>query len=96
MIASQYDVEVVLRLEKALKHKLDLYPGYDPDEVDILHERVDEAARVTKNQLNEAAKLQKGKGGRKRERLMTSGDRDGEDDFDAEGIATAFKKKRRT
>ncbi|KAE9393558.1 DEAD-domain-containing protein [Gymnopus androsaceus JB14] len=96
LIASQYDVEVVLRLEKALKHKLDLYPGYDPDEVDILHERVDEAARVTKNQLNEAAKLQKGKGGRKCERLMTSADRDGEDDFDAEGIAAAFKKKRRT
>ncbi|KAE9393158.1 DEAD-domain-containing protein [Gymnopus androsaceus JB14] len=96
LIASQYDVEVMLRLEKALKHKLDLYPGYDPDEVDILRERVDEAARVTKNQLNEAAKLQKGKGGRKRERLMKSGDRDGEDDFDAEGIAAAFKKKRRT
>ncbi|KAJ4466911.1 P-loop containing nucleoside triphosphate hydrolase protein [Lentinula edodes] len=91
LMASQYDIEFVQRLEKVLDKKLDLYP-HDPEEAHLLRERVDEAGRVAANQLRED-KRAKGDA-RKRRKPLSSGDRDGEEDLD-EVNRFAMKKKKR-
>lgn len=91
LMASQYDIEFVQRLEKVLDKKLDLYP-HDPEEAHLLRERVDEAGRVAANQLRED-KRTKGDA-RKRRKPLSSGDRDGEEDLD-EVNRFAMKKKKR-
>lgn len=95
-MTTQYDIEFIQRLEKVLGRKLDAYPNYDLDEAEIFRERVDEAGRVARKQMNEDEKSKKGKGSRKRPMSLRSGDRDGEDDLDAVGISAAFKKKPRS
>lgn len=44
-ITTQYDVELIQRIEFKIKRKLTLYPGCDKDSVRLLEERVGDAAR---------------------------------------------------
>ncbi|KZT26275.1 DEAD-domain-containing protein [Neolentinus lepideus HHB14362 ss-1] len=78
-LVTQYDVELVQRIETVIEKKMDLWPT-DKEEVALLRERVDEAARLAVNELREQSH---GKGhGRKRRRDEAGGrdDRDRDDD----------------
>jgi ATP-dependent RNA helicase DDX47/RRP3 len=52
LLATQYDVEFLLRLEDVIGQKLELWPT-DKEEVLLLRERVDEAGRLTAKELKE-------------------------------------------
>ncbi|KAK0224797.1 P-loop containing nucleoside triphosphate hydrolase protein [Armillaria nabsnona] len=64
MIITQYDVELLQRLECLLEKKLEEWPT-DKEDVLAMHPTVDEAGRVAANELREAGKQQKS---RKRKR----------------------------
>ncbi|KAI9487244.1 MAG: P-loop containing nucleoside triphosphate hydrolase protein [Benjaminiella poitrasii] len=85
---TQYDVELIQRIEKDLERKLDVFPA-EKDEVMLLQERVDEAQRIATLELKETDNGRKSKrGGRK--------DEDDEDDVDQEeklGVQTKRKFK---
>ncbi|KAG1782756.1 Asp-Glu-Ala-Asp box polypeptide 47, isoform CRA_b, partial [Suillus placidus] len=72
----QYDVELIQRIEKVIDKKMELWPT-DKEEVMLLKERVDEAARLAINELKEAKV-----GGKKRKREDGVGrdERDRDDD----------------
>jgi ATP-dependent RNA helicase DDX47/RRP3 len=78
-LVTQYDVELVQRLEAVLGQKMELWPA-DSDEVALLRERVAEAGREAASEMRDAAK--NGTGGRKRGRREEGGkdDRDRDDD----------------
>lgn len=62
---TQYDVELIQRIEKDLERKLDAFP-VEKDEVMMLQERVDEAQRIATIELKETDNGKKSKrGGRK-------------------------------
>ncbi|KAF7783177.1 hypothetical protein Agabi119p4_2553 [Agaricus bisporus var. burnettii] len=52
LMVSQYDAEVMLRLEMALERKLELYPT-EAEEIALLKERVYEVGHVARNQIKE-------------------------------------------
>jgi len=52
LLATQYDVEFLLRLEHVIGQKLELWP-IDKEEVLLLRDRVDEAGRLTATELKE-------------------------------------------
>ncbi|TFK54962.1 DEAD-domain-containing protein [Heliocybe sulcata] len=78
-LVTQYDVELIQRIEAVIGKKMDLWPT-DKEEVALLRERVDEAARLAINELKEQHHA-KGHG-RKRRRDDAGGrdDRDRDDD----------------
>jgi len=82
-MVTQYDVELVQRIEKVIDKKMELWPT-DKEEVMLLKERVDEAARLAINELKEEAKA----GGKKRRRDDGGGkdERDRDDDVVEAGI----------
>lgn len=95
LMVTQYDAELMLRLEKVLNQKLDLYPT-DLQEIALLKERVVEAGRLARNQLNEESKA-RGGGKKRRYKLSGGDDRDRDDDVVEAGMPTlSHKKKRRT
>lgn len=63
-IVTQYDVELLQRIEKVIGKKLELFPT-NKEEVMLLKERVDEAGRLAVNELKQEAKAI---GGKKRRR----------------------------
>ncbi|KAI8069878.1 P-loop containing nucleoside triphosphate hydrolase protein [Gongronella butleri] len=69
---TQYDVELIQRVEKDLGRKLDAYP-LEKDDVMLLQDRVGEAQRVATLELKERGKERGGKRGKK------SNDSDDED-----------------
>lgn len=74
---TQYDVELIQRIEKDLERKLDAFP-VEKDEVMMLQERVDEVQRIATIELRETDNGKKSKrGGRKN-------DDDDDDDVDQE------------
>ncbi|KAI8998491.1 DEAD-domain-containing protein [Trametes punicea] len=75
-LVTQYDVELVLRIEEVIGKKMELWP-VDKEEVALLRERVDEAGRYATNELKEQGI--KGGYGRKRKR---GGDEGGKADMD--------------
>jgi len=79
-LVTQYDVELVQRIESVLGKKMDLWP-IDDEEVALLKERVNEAGRVAVNELKE----QGGKGGNSRKRNRED-DRDRDDDMIEAGM----------
>ncbi|KAH8117365.1 DEAD-domain-containing protein [Phellopilus nigrolimitatus] len=91
-LVTQYDVELVQRIEAVVGKKMDLWPT-DVEEVALLRERVDEAARIAVTELKELAK--DGRGGRKRGRDEGGGrdDRDRDDDVVEAGMP--FKKSKK-
>ncbi|KAG1803630.1 DEAD-domain-containing protein [Suillus plorans] len=82
-MVTQYDVELVQRIEKVIDKKMELWPT-DKEEVMLLKERVDEAARLAINELKEEAKA----GGKKRKREDGVGrdERDRDDDVVEAGV----------
>jgi ATP-dependent RNA helicase DDX47/RRP3 len=73
---TQYDVELIQRIEKDLDRKLDVFPA-QKEEVMVLQERVDEAQRIATLELKETQNGKKSKRGRK-------DDDDDDDDVDQE------------
>lgn len=95
-LVTQYDVELIQRIEKVTGKKMELWPT-DAEEVALLRERVDEAGRVAANEMKEANAS--GKMGRKRRRDDGSGggkdDRDRDDDMVEAGMPKKKSKGRR-
>ncbi|KAH7915009.1 DEAD-domain-containing protein [Hygrophoropsis aurantiaca] len=93
-IVTQYDVELIQRIENVIGKKMDMW-ATDKEEVALLRERVDEAARIAINELKEE---EKAGGGRKRRRDGGGhkDDRDRDDDVVEAGMPTKkkFKGKR--
>jgi len=92
-LVSQYDVELVQRIEDVVGKKMQEWPT-DKEEVALLRERVDEAGRVAVNELKELREQGKGGGGRKRRREESGGrdERDRDDDMVEAGMP--FKRKK--
>lgn len=88
-MVSQYDVELVQRIEQVTGKKMDLWPT-DKEEIALLRERVDEACRVAVNEIRDQAR--DGKGGRKRRR-DNGGGRD-DNDRDDDVVEAGMPKKR--
>ena len=82
-LVTQYDVELLQRIEAVIGKKLDLFPGGDDtDAIMMLHERVGEAQRKAKLDLRDNGLGGAGGAGkRKRKMNERAGDRD--DDGDA-------------
>ena len=74
-LVTQYDVELVLRIEQVTGKKMELWP-VDKEEVALLRERVDEAGRLASAEMKEQGI--KGGHGKKRKR----DDGGGKDDMD--------------
>jgi len=74
-LVTQYDVELVQRIEKVTGKQMELWPT-DAEEIALLKERVDEAGRVAAAELRE----QSAKGGKGKKRSHDS--RGGKDDKD--------------
>lgn len=77
-LVTQYDVELVLRIEQVIGKKMELW-AIDKEEVALLRERVDEAARLAAAEIKEQGI--KGGHGRKRKRGGEEGS-GGKDDMD--------------
>lgn len=92
-LVTQYDVELVQRIEDVVGKKMDLWPA-DEEEVALLKERVDEAGRVAANELRE----QSANGGTSRnkrkhdDRGGKKDDRDRDDDVVEAGMPMHKKK----
>lgn len=84
---TQYDVELIQRIEKDLERKLDAFP-VEKDEVMMLQERVDEAQRIATLELRETANGKKSKRGRKDEE-------EDDDDADKEEKGLVFNGKKK-
>ncbi|KDQ60742.1 hypothetical protein JAAARDRAFT_55480 [Jaapia argillacea MUCL 33604] len=93
-LVSQYDVELLQRIETVLEKKMELWPT-DKEEVALLRERVDEASRLAINELKDQNANGKGGHGRKRGSDATGGrdDRDRDDDVVQQGMPARKKKK---
>lgn len=91
-IVTQYDVELMQRVETVIGKKMELWPT-DEEEVTLLRERVDEASRLATNELKD-----QGKGGSGKRRRWDGGsaadDLDRDDDVVEAGIPSKRKKKR--
>ncbi|KAI8879662.1 DEAD-domain-containing protein [Backusella circina FSU 941] len=83
---TQYDVELIQRIEKDLDRKLDAFPA-QKEEVMVLQERVDEAQRIATLELKETQNGKKSKRGRR-------DDDDDDDDVDQEESGRIGGKKK--
>jgi len=94
-LVTQYDVELIQRIEAVINKKLDLWPT-DKEEVALLRERVDEAGRLAATELREEGRK---KGHRKRRKDEGEGEdkdvRDRDDDMVQAGMPARKKKSRR-
>jgi len=90
-MVTQYDVELLQRIEKVIGKKLESFPT-SKEEVMLLKERVDEAGRLAVNELKEEAKSS---GGKKRRRDRGGGrdDKDQDDDVVEAGMPRTKKSK---
>ncbi|KAI9510229.1 DEAD-domain-containing protein [Russula earlei] len=89
-LVTQYDVELIQRIEAVIDKKMDLWPA-DKEEIALLRERADEAGRLAAAELREESRK---KGHRKR-RKNDGGDndvRDRDDDI-VQADAPAKRKK---
>jgi len=94
-LVTQYDVELVQRIEHVIGKKMELWPT-DDEEIALLKERVNEAGRVAIAELREQA-MNGNKGGRKRRREDGGrrDDQDRDDDVVEAGMPMKKKKGRR-
>ncbi|GLB34227.1 putative DEAD box helicase family protein [Lyophyllum shimeji] len=95
LMVTQYDAELMLRLEKVLDRKLDLYPT-ELEEIALLKERVHEAGRLSRNQLKDESR-DRDEGRKRRSRGAKMDDKDRDDDMVEAGMPTAsYKRYRRS
>lgn len=92
LLVTQYDVELVQRLETVLGQKLELWPT-DKEEMMLMRQRVDEAGRVAANELKDENRNRKSKAKAKGKRPMD--DRDRDDDVVEAGMPNVRHKKRK-
>ncbi|KXN82612.1 ATP-dependent rRNA helicase RRP3 [Leucoagaricus sp. SymC.cos] len=89
-LVTQYDVELIQRIEQVIGKKMELWPT-DDQEIALLKERVDEAGRIAAAELREQAA--NGNKGRKRRREGGGrDDQDRDDDVVEAGMPTKRKK----
>lgn len=91
---TQYDVELVQRIEEVTGVKMALFGGVDKDGVKMLMERVGEAQREAVKELKDA-KADAAEGGGKRKRKQVESRRDAmdrDDDSHEAGMPSARKK----
>ncbi|KAF6764752.1 ATP-dependent rRNA helicase RRP3 [Ephemerocybe angulata] len=96
-LVTQYDVELLQRIEKVVGKKMDAWPT-DDEEVALLKERVHEAERLAINEIKDQDSKAQGSGGRGKRRRETGGgadDRDRDDDVVEAGMPSMKKKSRR-
>jgi ATP-dependent RNA helicase DDX47/RRP3 len=95
-LVTQYDVELVQRIESVIGKKMELWPT-DPEEVALLRERVTEAGRAAIHEMKDSAQ-EGGARGRKRGRrdeAAENDDRDRDDDMVEAGMPRKKGKSRR-
>ncbi|KAI0709425.1 DEAD-domain-containing protein [Earliella scabrosa] len=92
-LVTQYDVELVLRIEQVIGKKMELW-AVDKEEVALLRERVDEAGRLAAQELKEQGI--RGGHGKKRRRDEGGGkdDMDRDDDVVEAGMPSMKKKSK--
>jgi len=90
-LVTQYDVELIQRIEAVIGKKMELWP-VDKEEVSLLRERAEEAARLAAAEMRENAAA----GGRKRRKDRSGGGADelDRDDDEIEAGMPKIKKKR--
>lgn len=93
-LVTQYDVELVQRIEHVVGKKMDQW-AVDKEEVALLKERVDEAARVAASELRDQAKEGNGHKRKRDTRAGESGGRDRDDDIVEAGLPTKKRKGKR-
>ncbi|KAI3610660.1 atp-dependent rrna helicase rrp3 [Moniliophthora roreri] len=90
-LVTQYDVELIQRIEKVIGKKMVLWPS-DAEEVALLKERVAEASRLATTELKEQQQASGKKRRRKNDAKNDGGDRD-DDEVEA-GLLERKKKSR--
>ena len=83
-MVTQYDVELIQRIENVTGKKMELWP-IDKEEVALLRERVDEAARLATNELKDQARSGHGKK-RRRDEDHDRDNQDRDDDVVQAGV----------
>ena len=93
-LVTQYDVELIQRIEGTLGGKqMELWPT-DAEEIALLRERVDEAGRVAGQEMKEQG-MRGGHGKKRRRDAGGADDRDRDDDVVEAGMPTKKKSKGR-
>ncbi|KAF9651517.1 DEAD-domain-containing protein [Thelephora ganbajun] len=90
-IVTQYDVELMQRVEAVIGKKMELWPT-DEEEVALLRERVDEASRLAANELKDQTKAGLRKK-RRRDSALVADDVDRDDDIVEAGMPLKRKKR---
>lgn len=91
-IVTQYDVELMQRVEAVIGKKMELWPT-DEEEAALLRERVDEASRLAANELKDQNKVGSGRK-RRRNGAPMADDADRDDDMMEAGMPSKRKRKR--
>ncbi|KAI0273564.1 DEAD-domain-containing protein [Gloeopeniophorella convolvens] len=92
-LVTQYDVELIQRIEAVIGKKLDLWPT-DKEEVALLRERVEEAGRLAATELREEG-AKRGNKKRRRGGAEDQDTRDRDDDVVQAGMPLKKKKSKR-
>jgi ATP-dependent RNA helicase DDX47/RRP3 len=93
-LVTQYDVELIQRIETVIGKKMDLWPT-DKEEIALLRERVEEAGRLAASELREES-TKKGYRKRRKGDVEDNKDaRDRDDDVVQAGMPTKKKKHKR-
>lgn len=90
-IVTQYDVEMMQRVEAVIGKKMELWPT-DEEEVMLLRERVDEASRLAANELKDQGRTGFSKK-RRRDGASAADDLDRDDDMVEVGMPSKRKRK---
>jgi len=90
-LVTQYDVELVQRVEAVIGKKMELWPT-DEEEIALLRERVEEASRVAVNELKD----QGGKGAYGKKRRRDDGGGQDDKDRDDDVVEAGMPRKKRS
>ncbi|KAF5358536.1 hypothetical protein D9756_001946 [Leucocoprinus leucothites] len=93
-LVTQYDVELIQRIEQVVGKKMDLWPT-DDQEIALLKERVNEAGRMAAAELREQALSGNNQGRKRRREGGVRDDQDRDDDVVEAGMPMKRKKGRR-
>ena len=92
-LVTQYDVELIQRIEQVIGKKMELWPT-DDQEIALSKERVNEAGRIAAAELREQALNGNNKGRKRRREVIGRDDQDRDDDVVEAGMPTKKKKGR--
>ena len=92
---TQYDVELLQRIETAIGKRLEEFPGSDREMVMLLSERVGEAQRAAQRELQDKGLGSAGGAGRRRRKQIDNDDRDRDDDVVTAGSYRKSNKRRK-